>query len=351
MNKLGGFYINGRPLPYDTRKKIVDLYKQGVQPCNISRNLRVTHSCVSKILARFNETGSISPGTFRGSEPRKMTPAVVQKIKDYKVEDPAIFAREIRDRLLTEGVFDQNNVPSISSVNRILREKVGNVLNQSYPLYEDYQKRNSSQINDSDNSVKFNHIDPSRPSSNPDRDVNKLGGILYNGRPLPDDTRMKIVDLYKQGVKPCNISKNLRVSKSCVSNILASFKVTDGVCDEKTLPPQNIVRKIVHKKLSSVLNRHSPLNEICPKTNSCLVSDSDSSEKMSNKSHSCQQRSDERDQSISQYKDFSSTRFTEKLQSTQISGQKIRSVPTYDSYSPATMIAKGQSQPFTTTIG
>ena len=51
------------------------------------------------------------------------TPNVVTKIEDYKQENPSIFAWEIRDRLLQEGVCDKNNVPSVSSINRIVRTR------------------------------------------------------------------------------------------------------------------------------------------------------------------------------------------------------------------------------------
>lgn len=100
----------------------------GVRPCDISRQLRVSHGCVSKILARFNETGSIMPGAIGGSKPRVTTPKVVQHIRDLKQRDPGIFAWEIRDRLIADGVCDKYSVPSVSSISRILRNKIGNVI-------------------------------------------------------------------------------------------------------------------------------------------------------------------------------------------------------------------------------
>ncbi len=125
MNQLGGVFVNGRPLPTAIRLRIVELAQLGVRPCDISRQLRVSHGCVSKILARYNETGSILPGAIGGSKPRVTTPNVVKHIKTYKERDPGIFAWEIRDKLLADGVCDKYNVPSVSSISRILRNKIG----------------------------------------------------------------------------------------------------------------------------------------------------------------------------------------------------------------------------------
>ncbi|KAH9375815.1 hypothetical protein HPB48_017113 [Haemaphysalis longicornis] len=74
VNQLGGVFVNGRPLPNAVRLRIVELAQLGVRPCDISRQLRVSHGCVSKILARFHETGSILPGAIGGSKPRVTTP-------------------------------------------------------------------------------------------------------------------------------------------------------------------------------------------------------------------------------------------------------------------------------------
>ncbi|XP_035206844.1 paired box protein Pax-1-like isoform X2 [Stegodyphus dumicola] len=124
VNQLGGVFVNGRPLPNAIRLRIVELAQLGVRPCDISRQLRVSHGCVSKILARYHETGSILPGAIGGSKPRVTTPKVVSYIRELKQKDPGIFAWEIRDKLLMDGICDKYNVPSVSSISRILRHKI-----------------------------------------------------------------------------------------------------------------------------------------------------------------------------------------------------------------------------------
>lgn len=73
---------------------------------------------ISNMLHRYYETGSIRPGVIGGSKPKVATPKVVDKIADYKRQNPTMFAWEIRDRLLAERVCDNDSVPSVSSINR-----------------------------------------------------------------------------------------------------------------------------------------------------------------------------------------------------------------------------------------
>uniref|UniRef100_A0A8C8BB57 Paired box 2 n=1 Tax=Otus sunia TaxID=257818 RepID=A0A8C8BB57_9STRI len=74
VNQLGGVFVNGRPLPDVVRQRIVELAHQGVRPCDISRQLRVSHGCVSKILGRYTLASfkPVSPGSD-GSEPQLCT--------------------------------------------------------------------------------------------------------------------------------------------------------------------------------------------------------------------------------------------------------------------------------------
>ncbi len=114
VNQLGGAFVNGRPLPDSVRQRIIELAHSGARPCDISRILQVSNGCVSKILCRYYETGSIRPKAIGGSKPRVATDEVVLKIAEYKRECPSIFAWEIRDRLVQDGTCTADNVPSVS---------------------------------------------------------------------------------------------------------------------------------------------------------------------------------------------------------------------------------------------
>lgn len=121
MNQLGGVFINGRPLPNHIRRKIIEMAADNIRPCQISRALRVSHGCVSKILNRFQETGSIRPGVIGGSKPRIATPEIENKIEELKKRQPGIFSHEIKDELIKYGICNVDNAPSVSSIARLLR--------------------------------------------------------------------------------------------------------------------------------------------------------------------------------------------------------------------------------------
>ncbi|XP_033952565.1 paired box protein Pax-3-like isoform X1 [Gymnodraco acuticeps] len=151
VNQLGGVFINGRPLPNHIRHKIVEMAHHGVRPCVISRQLRVSHGCVSKILCRYQETGSIRPGAIGGSKPKQgTTPDVDKRIEDYKRENPGMFSWEIRDKLLKDGICDRNTVPSVSSISRTMRSKFGGKGDEE----EDEEELERKELEESDRRAK-----------------------------------------------------------------------------------------------------------------------------------------------------------------------------------------------------
>ncbi|NXW61829.1 PAX4 protein, partial [Eurystomus gularis] len=121
VNQLGGLFVNGRPLPSCKRKRIIELAACGIRTSDISRSLKVSNGCVSKILGHYYRTGAVEPKATGGSKPRMATPAVVARIAQLKLEQPSLFAWEIRRQLHAEGICASNRTPSVSSINRVLR--------------------------------------------------------------------------------------------------------------------------------------------------------------------------------------------------------------------------------------
>ncbi|XP_034668698.1 segmentation protein paired [Drosophila subobscura] len=144
VNQLGGVFINGRPLPNNIRLKIVEMAADGIRPCVISRQLRVSHGCVSKILNRYQETGSIRPGVIGGSKPRIATPEIENRIEDYKRSNPGMFSWEIREKLIREGICDRSTAPSVSAISRLVRGRDAPLDSELSPSSADHHKAPSS---------------------------------------------------------------------------------------------------------------------------------------------------------------------------------------------------------------
>ncbi|KAH9640962.1 hypothetical protein HF086_015058 [Spodoptera exigua] len=66
------------------------------------------------------------PGLIGGSKPKVATPAVVSKIEQYKRENPTIFAWEIRERLISEGM-KKLRIPNFPSNKNFTNKKQGHL--------------------------------------------------------------------------------------------------------------------------------------------------------------------------------------------------------------------------------
>ena len=56
-----------------------------------------------------------------GTKPKVELAVLVKKVEEYKERNPGIFSWEVKERLVEEGVCTEENVPSISSLSRVLK--------------------------------------------------------------------------------------------------------------------------------------------------------------------------------------------------------------------------------------
>ncbi|XP_049861932.1 paired box protein Pax-6-like [Schistocerca gregaria] len=101
-----------------SQQRLLELSRLGLRHYDLASHVLTQQGAVSKLLGTLRP-----PGLIGGSKPKVATPAVVSKIEQYKRENPTIFAWEIRERLISEGVCTNATAPSVSSINRILRNR------------------------------------------------------------------------------------------------------------------------------------------------------------------------------------------------------------------------------------
>ncbi|KJH47151.1 paired box' domain protein [Dictyocaulus viviparus] len=118
-NQLGRTYSPGLPLSMCEREEIVKLFQSGWKICDISKRLCVTHSCVSKILNRYRQTGSVRPKDAK--EGRTESP-LVAAVKDYRTRLGMSRQGEIREQLIKDGICTRETAPSRSSINQEKRK-------------------------------------------------------------------------------------------------------------------------------------------------------------------------------------------------------------------------------------
>ncbi|XP_036344959.1 paired box protein Pax-2-B-like [Rhagoletis pomonella] len=121
---LSGIFANAHPAPHSTlnalmsQHRLLELSRFGLRGYDLAQHMLTQQGAVSKLLGTLRP-----PGLIGGSKPKVATPAVVSKIEQYKHDNPTIFAWEIRERLISEGVCTNATAPSVSSINRILRNR------------------------------------------------------------------------------------------------------------------------------------------------------------------------------------------------------------------------------------
>jgi len=121
LNQLGGVFVNGKPLPNSVRQRIIEMAELGIRPCDISRQLKVSHGCISKLLSKYNDTGSFEPGRAQRKTSRDVSSEVKNKIEEYTHTTPDIFSWEVKEKLVADGYCTKESLPPLTVISRLLR--------------------------------------------------------------------------------------------------------------------------------------------------------------------------------------------------------------------------------------
>ena len=135
MNQLGGKFVNGKPLSREKKQRVIELAHLGFRASDISRQLKVTHGCISKLLAKYRTTGSIDTPRTHEERQRLITPESEQTIKQCTREQPEIFSLEMRHRMLPENTCSSDT--TVSSVESPLQRTLPFVAERNTDPTED----------------------------------------------------------------------------------------------------------------------------------------------------------------------------------------------------------------------
>jgi transposase len=125
MASTNPFVDQGKALPSKVREQIVERWLSGTSQNQIARELNVAKSTIWSIINRFLESGHCEKKTGGDKTRTACTDDVVTYIEFCKKSKPSTTAREVQKKLVNNQVCLAQNVPSLASISRSLREDLG----------------------------------------------------------------------------------------------------------------------------------------------------------------------------------------------------------------------------------
>lgn len=106
-----------------SRERILDLHHDGNSGRTIAREVRVSRSCVQNVVKNYDRTNTSLRAPKIDSKPKKIDIAASEYIEVERLIKPTVYGAEINQRLLLDGVLHPNDIPSVSQVNKVSRNK------------------------------------------------------------------------------------------------------------------------------------------------------------------------------------------------------------------------------------
>ena len=122
---MNSFSRQGKALPIKVREEIIEKCLAQTSVAEISRQLRLPHKTVSNIVDVWLTRPSIEPQLGGNKSRTARTEDVVMYTEFSKQSKPSVYAKEIQQNLVENGVCLPENTPSTASISRILTNDLG----------------------------------------------------------------------------------------------------------------------------------------------------------------------------------------------------------------------------------
>lgn len=125
-NQYGRVFEIGKSYPQAVREHVLDLHHQGSSERQIAQIACVSKGFVSKVVKEYNyKNFSVPMKALSGRKKTVVTRNAVDYLEVEKLMKPSVYASELQQRLLLDGVCLANELPSQSSINKCFRNELG----------------------------------------------------------------------------------------------------------------------------------------------------------------------------------------------------------------------------------
>ena len=124
VNQLQGIYDHGRSLPSYLREIVLDLNHEGVSQREIARQLRTSRHFVQNVLQDYNIANSFVQPLRKDRQRTVLSPEIMDCLEVEKLMKPSIYAAELQNRLVLDGIVHPVDLPHATTITKFFRNEL-----------------------------------------------------------------------------------------------------------------------------------------------------------------------------------------------------------------------------------
>lgn len=121
-NQNGGIYDNGRRNSRLLRERVLDLNHQGFSQRRIAQEVRSSRHFVNNVLLEYDITNSNQPPAKKHKGRTVLSPDACECIEVEKLCKPSVYAAELQNRLVFDGIVHPLDIPHRATIGHYLKK-------------------------------------------------------------------------------------------------------------------------------------------------------------------------------------------------------------------------------------